>query len=163
MARCGDCNRFVSLETEVSDFSIDIDDDGNVTGDVTLTRNCAECGSELQEGKCDIEGVTLSDVSEHMGEHRRVQAAKDADRTTRLAEAAPDEADQVRAEIDAEEEADEAFDLSIENEEAEVVESGSARRPVFGFHATFSVTCSCGDEFEGEAEGELAPSDFDDL
>lgn len=162
MARCGDCNRFVSLETEVSDFSIDIDDDGNVTGDVTLTRNCAECGSELQEGKADVE-ASLAEVSAHMAEHKAAQAAKDADRTTRLAQATPDEADQVCAEIDVEAEEDEAFDLSIENEEAEVVESGSARRPVFGFHATFSVTCSCGDEFEGEAEGELAPSDFDDL
>jgi len=65
MARCTDCNKFVSLELgDNPDMNIDIDEEGVITGDVTITRNCAECGTEMKEGKFDV-NVTIDEEVRH--------------------------------------------------------------------------------------------------
>jgi hypothetical protein len=53
--RCPDCNKFVSMDLGDSpDMNIDVDAEGTINGDVTITRNCTECGTELKEGRFDI-------------------------------------------------------------------------------------------------------------
>jgi hypothetical protein len=50
--RCPDCNKFVSLETEITDTDASIDSIEEDTVEITVTvhvsRNCADCGQELK-------------------------------------------------------------------------------------------------------------------
>lgn len=61
MARCPDCNRFVSTELseDLEDSSLTVEEidkgKGRVTGSLTLVRTCAECGTELQKMDVDID------------------------------------------------------------------------------------------------------------
>jgi hypothetical protein len=158
MARCNDCNRFVSMELGDSpDLTLDVDADGVVSGDVTITRNCAECGTELKEGKFDI-NVTISEAAAHMQEHTDAYLAHEKARAA--AELATIEAG---GDIDDEDDIEE-FELSIENEEAEATEGGTSRKPTYGFRATFSIVCSCGKfEHDGEADDEMSGGEMDEL
>lgn len=67
--RCPDCNKFVSLELadepEVEVVQCEDTGDGKatLTLNVTLTKVCAECGTELQTGQTDVDVVvTLKDI-----------------------------------------------------------------------------------------------------
>lgn len=56
MARCPDCNRFVSYgDGEVSVESVEIDDDLLITGTVRIALTCGECGTELKEANLDFD------------------------------------------------------------------------------------------------------------
>lgn len=55
MARCNDCNKFVSygdIEAEIVGEQVDED---VLTAEVTITLTCAECGSGLKEVTTDFE------------------------------------------------------------------------------------------------------------
>lgn len=69
MPRCGDCNKFVSLDTDTepdvtseqlstssgtADFDID----------VTITNNCAECGTELKTAELNASDSFDYDIAE---------------------------------------------------------------------------------------------------
>lgn len=62
--RCPDCNRFVSMETEVDDAVDVVWDSGAVSAEVRVTRNCADCGTELKSADFLLE----DDLSEHFPE-----------------------------------------------------------------------------------------------
>ena len=57
MARCPDCNKFVSYDesTEPEVSSEEIDDDGQLTAEVRVVLACAECGGELKEANLTFE------------------------------------------------------------------------------------------------------------
>lgn len=62
--RCPDCSKFVGLEMaepEVND--LEVSEDGTVTMNVRIVRNCAECGTELKSA--DLELECQVDVGEH--------------------------------------------------------------------------------------------------
>lgn len=65
MARCNDCNRFVSYddsnEPEVDSLEVDSQ---SITGSIRIYLTCAECGTELRESNFDVE----VDISEDFGE-----------------------------------------------------------------------------------------------
>lgn len=50
MPKCPNCPQFVSKETDNEpDYSdVTADNAGNITGDVRLVNECAECGTELE-------------------------------------------------------------------------------------------------------------------
>lgn len=55
MARCPDCNKFVSYEEaepEVEDVNVE---DGIITATVRIVNTCGECGTELTEFTFDLE------------------------------------------------------------------------------------------------------------
>lgn len=74
MPRCPDCNKFVSLdsdvEPEVNDVSID--ENGAITAEVRITNNCADCGSELTEANFSLEGQVQ--IEGHSGEGHELEA-----------------------------------------------------------------------------------------
>ena len=56
--RCSDCNKFVSTDIEVSDTEVDADivqETGLVTITLSLSKNCAECGTEIATATIDLE------------------------------------------------------------------------------------------------------------
>lgn len=66
MARCPDCNKFVGLENGDPEVDMEMNLEGerkvgvieeqfSVSGTAHLTRNCAECGSELKTADLNLE------------------------------------------------------------------------------------------------------------
>ena len=63
MARCPDCNKFVSIEQEDPEWDPEVEADdlagtrqtGRVTGEVRLALSCADCGTELAEATQEAE------------------------------------------------------------------------------------------------------------
>lgn len=168
MARCSDCNKFVGLDLgESPELSIDVDAEGVINGDVTISRNCAECGTELKEGRFDI-NVTIPEIVAHVQMHTDAQAAKDkamreaactnCGRSVRIGQCDS-------GTCEPEDEGDEP-ELTIEDEECEATERAQNKRTTFyGFHATFTVKCSCPEGFEhsGEADDEMNGSEMEEL
>lgn len=78
MARCPDCNKFTSKNTEeepeVTDGP-DVDEDGNVTMTVKIVNQCAECSTELEESEFELEGSV--DADGHMGDGHELEVAED--------------------------------------------------------------------------------------
>lgn len=53
--RCESCSKFVSFEENDPEVgSLDISDDGNITGDIRIVNSCADCCTELKEYTFDI-------------------------------------------------------------------------------------------------------------
>ncbi len=57
MARCPDCNKFVSLEeVEPEVNTLEVDEEGIIEADVRIVNACADCGTELKEYTFDFDG-----------------------------------------------------------------------------------------------------------
>lgn len=57
MPRCPDCSKFVSLETTAEmNGEVSVAEDGQITADIRLIRNCADCSTELKDTNLDLEG-----------------------------------------------------------------------------------------------------------
>lgn len=58
--RCPQCNKFVSMENgeaQIDSEQIDLDGNGlTITIDVLMTRNCADCSTELKQVNSTIDG-----------------------------------------------------------------------------------------------------------
>lgn len=55
MARCNECNKFVSYDDTVEpEVNVDMDDT-TITGIVRIVLTCAECGTELRQAAFDID------------------------------------------------------------------------------------------------------------
>jgi hypothetical protein len=77
MARCPDCNKFVSFEQADPEVELEVElakeEDGkpaevNVTGTVRLVLNCGECSTEMAEANPDFEievPLTHQEADEH--------------------------------------------------------------------------------------------------
>ncbi len=135
--RCNDCNKFVGLETQDPEVdSIEVDGEQvNVT--VTITRACAECGTEMKTASLEF-----SDTFE-----------------------GPDPEDAVKDKDAADDEKPE-HDLEVEENGVEMIEEGGGRyaKSYYGATVEYTVTCSCGCGFEhsGSASDKIAASAMDD-
>lgn len=77
--RCPDCNKFVSQDAgnpEVNNVSIN---DGDITVEVDVVVNCAECGTELKRGNLELEDSIGKELLEkHTGEGHELDAEEDS-------------------------------------------------------------------------------------
>lgn len=72
--RCPDCNKFVSYDDSTEpEIDVDIDDKGNVTGNVRIVLTCQECGMELKEATFDID-MDFSDAFDDPADEWDVEA-----------------------------------------------------------------------------------------
>jgi hypothetical protein len=144
--RCPDCNKFASFddsnEPEADDANVD--DEGRVTGNVRVYLTCAECSTELKEASFELE----ADFSEAVEAHKKAAKEKDDD-----AEKPEDE----REEHD--------LDVEVECEMASrTVGKGRGMKTFYGYHATVSVSCSCGHKFaDEERDDDMQASHMDEL
>lgn len=86
MARCNNCNKFVSIEEQDPEVNgLEVDDDGNVTAEVRIVNACADCGDELTETTFNMEGKVDLDHNSQPGKEHELSAEEDGDseRTTR--------------------------------------------------------------------------------
>lgn len=68
--RCPDCNKFAAYgDSTEPEVDVDLNDDGNYTGQVRIVLTHDECGTELKEASFDFEGeLPEVIVAEHKGD-----------------------------------------------------------------------------------------------
>lgn len=134
--RCPDCNKFVGLETEIEETSVEVEENGELKVEARVYRICAECGTEMKEAYLD--GSVMLDILEpdwwdkHSGEDDQALHGE--------------------------------YEASMED--LEYIESGGGRyaKNVIGFSAEVNVKCRCGDEITVNVSSEGIPaSEFDEL
>lgn len=86
MARCPDCNKFVSFEEEEPEINVDVDDEGAITGTCRIVNSCQDCGAELTEYTFDIEtAVELpEEVLKKVENGASISVGDDAERGSRI-------------------------------------------------------------------------------
>ena len=141
MARCPDCNKFVGYdeaEPEVNSLEIN---GTTITGEVRVTLNCAECGTELRESNFEPEielefvGLNPEELTKHFDD-----------------EGLPREGHEVDVEGDAE------FMSRTEGK-------GRGTKTFYGYNLNYTVTCSCQEEaiHSGSMDDYCQASSFEDL
>lgn len=133
MARCPDCNKFVSFEMGEPEVDDPIVDGTSVTIEVRLTRCCVECGTELQEATITLEDELPSDELE--AHQKLVTGVEDGEEMHE-------------------------HDLEGVVEDYGATEEGKGKKVRYGVRVNWSVRCSCQDSaapalFEGETSGEV--------
>ena len=137
--RCPGCNKFASLNSEEPQVdSLEIDSEGTVTCEVTLSRTSECCGEEMKTASLEMS----ADVSEHLEGH------------IATGEEGFNEDDH---DLDVEE-------VSVESTEKG---GGRYKKSFFGATVTYAVTCSCQAKdasplYEGTLEDEVAASAMDE-
>jgi hypothetical protein len=154
MARCPDCNKFVSLDSEQDpECSLDVDESGEVTGSIQIANACAECGTEMFTAEFDAatgpdaiirteDSMTLADWLKRCQEFKATGA---------LAE---DEDDEIEMEVD---EGDMERTTRTEGK-------GRGTRTFYGARVGFTVKVTfrgATSEFEGSVEDDIQASSMD--
>lgn len=148
MARCGDCNKFVSFEEqdpEVEDVEYD---SGEIRVTARIVNACADCGSELREASLDMSAEAPEGWDAH-----------DPDE---LRKANPDMSEEEieKHEIEVEEESSER----TSRQDGKPGTPSRYRRTYYGAKVTVAVSCACGWKPEAvELEDEVMASGMDEL
>jgi hypothetical protein len=133
--RCPDCNKFASYDEadpEVND--IDVDADGQVTAEIRITNNCADCGTELKEATLNID----HNLGENDGDH----ASESAFEAGQTLEAHQGEGHELEAES------------TSESRDSYQGKGGRRAPTYYGAEIEFTVACSC-DKKKAVATGTL--------
>ena len=143
--RCSDCNKFVGLEQgepEVQD--LEIDETGEVTGQVRVILTCADCGSEIKEAYIDLDETPSSELEDHIADH--AEAGEDAE-SLEVEEVSIEETDR----------------MQTTDRNGKQIKNWRYMRHFYGFELQVKITCSCGAEFEASICGEEQASAFEDM
>ena len=86
MARCPDCNKFVSYEEEAPEVELEVDAEGMVTGTVRIVNACGECGTELREATFEVDGpeygLTAEQLAKHAGQGHSLEVEEQSSERT---------------------------------------------------------------------------------
>lgn len=139
MAKCDCTPKFVGLETGEPDEQQAEINDGVVSIEIRLTRNCSECGSERKETTFSMEEDVSEEIEAHNKQHHPDVAA----------DALP------------------GLTLEVDYEVTESG-GGRYAKNLIGVTAEYTVTCdACGTETSAVTDGsmhdETQASGFDDL
>ena len=131
--RCPDCSKFVSMETEIDEPTIDLNNT-TVSCEVHISRNCADCGTELKSADLSLECDLIEVCADLAG-------CFNADGTEK-----------------------EGHDVTLEEDGVEPLEEGGGRyaKSYYGASVNFSVKCSCGKEASTSVTDKVAASDFEE-
>lgn len=67
--RCPDCQKFVSMNFEEPEVdSLEIDNDGQITASVIITRSCGECGTNLKTADLDMSTDQTEACKDHQND-----------------------------------------------------------------------------------------------
>jgi hypothetical protein len=190
MARCPDCNKFVSYDTDQEpEVDVDIDEDGQVTGSIRIFDACSECGTELRETTLDISEDMSEACEGHLAEDATEPPAKfvvqtrggeskvwknvanltpfdsETDAEVALAGLVKAEGIEYRIEPVEGDEGGVEHSLSVEAEEITRDEKKVKGKTVYVVTVKLSVKCDCSPAFEAEATwtDEVAASDLEGL
>ncbi len=183
MARCSNCNKFVSYgdpEVEVDDSEVN-DDALSATIRVVLT--CADCGDELRETSLDYDGTiehacpfseretrlySVRDDDDLVPENRRLQClschalfAADGDHFCKGMQQKSGWTE--RFAID-DVDADPASRVQTTDKHGKPIKNSRYMKTFYGAEITFNITCHrCGESFLVEGTVEEQASAFEDI
>lgn len=79
--RCPDCNKFVSFDTDTEpETSLEVDEEGTVTGNIRIVNTCGECGTELKEANLEVELVVHEASIHNCGKGKVISKGKEVER-----------------------------------------------------------------------------------
>ncbi len=154
MARCPDCNKFVSLDSSQDpEVTIDVDETGEVTCAFQIANACEQCGTEMFTADFDTsvsaDGITRSEDEKTL--EKFLAECKAAKETGALA-------------IDE----DDEIDLEVDESDLERTDrfegKGRGARHYYGAKVGFTVKVTfrgVTHEFEGSVEDEIQASSMD--
>lgn len=72
MPRCSSCNKFVSLDdsSDADVGTLEIDEEGNISGDAHIENQCGDCGQEVTEADLELEGE-CKEAGEHVASEQK--------------------------------------------------------------------------------------------
>lgn len=185
MARCPDCNKFVSYEDppQTETYSEpEVSSSNCVEGAVRVVLLCGECGTELKDAEVEF-SVTIDhkceweDVLDKMNAAGKAKVDADGEYTDAQREAAkaeankPYEDDQFSVE-------DSSFDGDSRVQDTMLVRRGRGenrklvrvrvparyQKTFYGFTGTVTLACDrCGQTFDMEVSGDEQASSFNEL
>jgi hypothetical protein len=144
--RCPDCSKFVSFDTDSDPEinNIEVDDDGNVSGEVRIVNTCAECSSELTEATLEIEEDMTDDITAHR-------------------EAFPDEKD-AHDTLDVDTAGESRFDEMVRKDRnGKPIKNSRYMKRLYGAEVEITVTCKCGETFTRTWRDSVQASGMDSL
>jgi len=165
MARCPDCNKFVSYSDDLPepDVQCDVDDTGHVTGTVVIVAACAECGTELKEGSFDFD-LTV-DITKHT--NRKAPCAECGQPYAAHYPRWPDEfPEALNCPTDPDPRAEYVDPAEHELEcetDSEMTSRRQGRKTYYGHHTTIHISCACGFQADAEIDDEMLVGDMDEL
>jgi hypothetical protein len=131
--RCPDCSKFVSMETEVEEPTVDLNGT-SVSCEVHIARNCADCGTELKSADLSLE-CDLLEVCEDLKDCFNEDGTdKDGHDLT----------------------------LKEDGMEPLEEGGGRYAKSYFGATVSFTVTCSCGKEQSADMTDKVAASEMEE-
>jgi hypothetical protein len=146
MSQCPSCNKFASLETEEPEVqSIEVDQDGRVTGSIRVFRTSSCCGDEMKEYVFDINADPTDEIDTHLEMHEQTGT---------------------EYELSVEEGSVESTERSqTTDRKGNKITNPRYMKTLIGFIATLDVSCSCDQAFTAtvEVSDEVAASDFEEL
>jgi len=138
MPRCPSCNKFAALDTsEDPEVSLEIDEEGTISGDVRIANKCEEDGEELAEANFSIE---LGEQPTEIAEHLEIALPGGEKHHLSIKEVSANRTDRSKG-------------------------KGRGTKTFYGAEVTFEVTCTCDTSFtyEGAWSDDIQASHMDSL
>jgi hypothetical protein len=154
MARCPDCNKFVSLDSSQDpEVTVDVDETGEVTCAFQIANACEQCGTEMYTAEFDtsVNADAIVRVEDSMTLADWLKRCQEFKATGAMAE---DEDDEIDLEVD---EGDLERTSRTEGK-------GRGTRTFYGARVGFTVKVTfrgATSEFEGSVEDDIQASSMD--
>jgi hypothetical protein len=127
--------------------SIDVDDEGVVTGSVRITNNCAECSTEMREFTFDLKEDFSDDIAAHRAEKQKAG-----------------EADDLHDELTVDEQGGSRFDeMQDTDRNGKKIKNTRYMKHLYGAEVELMVTCKCGETFSRTWRDTVPGSGMDEM
>lgn len=158
MARCPDCNKFVSLDSSQDpEVTVDVDETGEVSCAFQIANVCEQCSTEMYTAEFDTSvdatAITRSEDSKSLAEFLSECKKK---------------AEEILADPDADHDEDLEVDLEVDEGDLERTDrfegKGRGQRHFYGARVGFTVKATFRGvtaEFEGSVEDDIQASSMD--
>jgi hypothetical protein len=138
--RCDQCNKFVSFEeAEPEVDSLEVSETGNVTANVRMVNQCADCGQDLKEATFDFDADHSDECQGHQGEGHGLEIEENGvERTSKSG--------------------------YFDRKKGFVSSYGRYAKTFYGVEVSYKITCECGElEVEGSFTDEVQASGMEEL
>lgn len=149
---CPGCNKFAALEMAEPETDIEIDEEtGDVTGTVRVVLQSSCCSEEMKDNEFNVqvEGSSIDGLTAHIEGHKSEEDDEDG------------EPEAYSLEVTGDAVADDYFQST--DRYGQPIKNPRYQKHFYGYSLDFTVTCSCGEEFEGSTVDHEQASAFNEL
>lgn len=144
MPRCGDCNKFVSLDSDIDpDVRVEVDENGSVSGTVTIVNQCGECSTDMQTAEFEIDMDFSDEYDTHL-----TACGKDTKKEDHELEVVfePTRTDHYQK----------------KDKNGKPIKSARYQKHFYGAEGEVIVQCKCGEEFREQWSDSIQASGMDE-